>query len=91
MKKIRKVFEQFDDYELEDIFGKDDDIKVGDKVRLINRRNALYDGYFRDTKMEIGDEFTVTHIKEDGEYILIRVKEEGWQFNLYNSKNFKKA
>jgi len=83
-----KIFEQFDDYEIDDIFGKDEEIEVNDLVELIDKKDALYfssNDSFSETGNKIGWKIRVERKKYIGGKTLIRIG-SCW----YNVKNFRK-
>lgn len=92
MKKIVKLFEQFqktEDFSEEEIFGKDNDIKLGDKVICVSIEKALYIyGKFLDSSsLVVGHEYIVTGIRFSDDEKLIEIVP---QKVFYNAKNFVK-
>jgi len=93
------VYEQYDfeDLSEEEIFGKEE-IKVGDKVRLVNREDALFrysKDAFEKTNMRRGGIFTVANIMtirvNNEDVKCIAVSEPGWSANIYKLDNFEKV
>jgi len=95
MKKIVKLFEQFqktedfEDFSEEEIFGKDNDIKLGDKVICVSIEKALYIyGMFLDSSsLVVGNEYIVSGIRFSDDEKLIEIVP---QKVFYNAKNFVK-